>query len=368
MIRCLGLDETETMVRESVLTRLGDIGYAADGAARVLEALAELGVLAVPLASEFGGMGEGLANAALVLEPLGQNAHVIPFIETLGMPAAVAEFYPGFAPLQEALRSAASGAGGAVLAWMEPDRGWSRLPGCVVAERNGHGWLLRGQKALVRGGDGAEAFLVSAVAEGQPALFWVAADTQGVLRTPLRSVDGRGLADVAFRDVFVPADNRVDDGNATAAIDYAVDVGTALSLAEAMGLMSRSLEMTVAYLKAREQFGVPLSQMQALQHRMVDMYADIECAWSLTHEALCSLSVGASVPSRQKAVSRAKAYVGRTGRRVAQEALQMHGAIGMTMEYPLGRYLVRLTAIDLDYGDGDWHLGRLADDLRRTVL
>ena len=144
------------------------------------------------------------------------------------------------------------------------------------------------------------------------------------------------------------------------AIDYALDVGAALSLAEAVGLMGRSLEMTVDYLKAREQFGVALSKMQALQHRMVEMYATIECAWSLVHEAACSLSRDVPAELRQSTVSRAKAYVGRMGRLVAQEALQLHGAIGMTKEYPLGRYVQRLTAIELDYGDSEWHLNRLS--------
>lgn len=369
MIRSIGLTESEQLVRETVLGSLSDCASATEGEAarRAFQVLAGLGILAVPLPEADGGMGEGLGNAALVLEPLGHHALVTPFVETVCIPAAIAECYPGFRQLQAALQSAAGGGAGAVLAWMEEGRGWSRSPGATVARRQGEGWLLAGAKPLVRWGGGASAFIVTASVESEAGLFWVPADCRGVTLTNHRAADGRTLTDVVLDDVVLPPDSRIDTGGGGDAIDYAIDAGASLSIAEAVGLMNRLLEMTIDYLKAREQFGGPLSRMQALQHRLVDIYADVECAWSLSHDAACCLSRDVPADERRRMVSSAKAYVGRAGRRAGQEALQMHGAIGMTKEYPLGRYLQRLTAISLDYGDSEWHLGRLADALREDA-
>ncbi len=367
MIRSIGLTESERLVRETTLECLADCADKTDAARHAFQVLAGLGILAVPLAEAEGGMGEGLGNAALVLEPLGHHALVTPFIETVCVPAAIAECYPGFLPLQAALQSAAGGGAGAVLAWMEEARGWSRSPRSTVARRQGEDWLLSGVKPLVRWGGAAAAFIVTAMADGAAGLFWVPADCRGVTLRNHRAADGRTLTDVVLDDVVLPPDSRIDTGGGEDAIDYALDAAASLSMAEAVGLMNRLLEMTVDYLKAREQFGGPLSRMQALQHRLVDIYADVECAWSLSHDAACCLSRDVLVDERRKTVSSAKAYVGRLGRRAGQEALQMHGAIGMTKEYPLGRYLQRLTALSLDYGDSDWHLGRLADALREDA-
>lgn len=368
MIKSSGLNETERMVRDAVRDCATDAANAGGTPAvqgeRVWSSLAEMGVLAAPLSEDFGGMGEGLGSALLVLEPLGRGALVTPFVEAVCVPAAVAEIYPHREDLHKLLASAVSARAGAVMAWTEAGRAWSRIPKATTAKRDAESWRLEGRKMLVRWGGRAAAFLVTADVHGEPALFLVPADLDGVETKSYRSGDGRELTDIVFRDVHLSNSSRIDDGNALEAIEYALDAGSALSLAEAVGLMDRSLEMTVDYLKTREQFGIALSKMQALQHRLVEMYASTECAWSLAHSAVCSLSSGVSPETRQNAVSQAKVYVGRMGRLLAQEALQMHGAIGMTDEYPLGRYLQRLTAIELDYGDSDWHVSRLANNLQ----
>lgn len=367
MIRAMALNETEMQIRDLVAGRLASLPSGSANIAATVGALAELGILAVPLPEAMGGMGEGIGNAALLLEPLGLHASVTPYLETVCVPAAVASLYPAFAPLGAALGSAVGGGRGAVMAWMERERGWSRTPTRTTAVQNGGKWVVSGHKTLVRCADFAEAFLLTAAVKGVPALFWLPAVTKGVALTHYRSADGRCLTDIQLDEVVLDAECRIDDGDAEAAIDYGLDAGAALATSEAVGLMDRCLEMTVDYLKTREQFGGPLSKMQALQHRLVEMYADVECAWSLAHGAACCLSPETPAALRRSTVSKAKAYVGRKGRRVAQEALQMHGAIGMTKEYPLGRYLQRLTAIDLDYGDSQWHLGRLEHALRGEV-
>ncbi|WP_027229606.1 acyl-CoA dehydrogenase [Phyllobacterium sp. UNC302MFCol5.2] len=311
-------------------------------------------------------MGEGLGTALLVLEPLGRKALVTPFVERLCVPAAVAEFYPQCEDLRKHLQSAANAGAGAAMAWTEVGRGWNRVPKLTTAIRDADAWRLEGTKTLVRWGDQAAAFLVTAQSDGNPALFLVSADLEGVETKSYPSGDGRTITDIIFRNVELPINSRMDDGYAQKVIEYALDVGAALSLAEAVGLMDGALEMTVKYLKTREQFGTALSKMQALQHRLVEMYASTECAWSLVHEAVCLLREDVPPGDRASAVSRAKAYVGRLGRILGQEALQMHGAIGMTDEYPLGRYLQRLTAIELDYGGSDWHLERLSQEMQDT--
>ncbi|MCP8894965.1 acyl-CoA dehydrogenase [Shinella daejeonensis] len=365
MIKSLGLNETERLVRDSVTDCVSDIA-GAGGTARAqghgaLSSLAKLGVLAAPLSENLGGMGEGLGTAMLVLEPLGRKALVTPYVEKICVPAAVAEFYPGHEDLRKHLESAANAGPGAVMAWVEAGRGWNRIPKSTTARREADAWRLEGRKSLVRWGDQAAAFIVTSKVDDEPALFLVAADLEGVEIKSYPSGDGRVMSDIVFHNVQLPNNSRMDDGNARQVIEYALDAGSALSLAEAVGLMDGSLEMTVDYLKTREQFGTALSKMQVLQHRLVEMYASTECAWSLAHEAASSLARDVPPKSRACAVSRAKAYIGRMGRFVGQEALQMHGAIGMTEEYPLGRYLQRLTAIDLDYGDSDWHLSRLSN-------
>lgn len=364
MIRSLGLNETEHLVRDSVWSVIADLANDGTPDANGFRSLADVGILAAPLSEELGGMGEGLAAAMLVLEPLGQRALATPLVEAICVPAAIAETVPGFAPLRDALAHSAQASPGAVLAWTEPDRGWARTPQRTTATSDGAGWVLNGRKSLVRWGDFAEAFIVSALIGKETGLFWVPRNSPGLKLARFSSADGRSLVDIELGDVSLPKECRIGDGDATASLDYALDAGAALSLAEAVGLMDHSLEMTIDYLKTREQFGSTLSRMQALQHRLVEMYASTECAWSMVHDAACSLSRETQAVRRQTAVSRAKVYVGRMGRLLGQEALQLHGAIGMTKEYPLGRYLQRLTAIDLDYGDSGWHLGRLSGILQ----
>lgn len=364
MIRSLGLNETERLVRDSVRSVIADLPDTGARSADAFRSLANIGILAAPLSEELGGMGEGLGAATPVLEALGQRALVTPLVEALCVPAAIAETAPAFAPLHNALAQAAQASPGTVLAWTEPDRGWARTPARMTARSDRTGWILDGKKSLVRWGGFAEAFIVSAATGKDTGLYWVPKESPGLDLFTYSSADDRSLVDLELREVRLPNECRIGDGDAIASIDYALDAGTALSLAEAVGLMDHALEMTIDYLKTREQFGTPLSRMQALQHRLVEMYANTECAWSLVHDAACSLSRETPTLQRQTAVSRAKAYVGRMGRLLGQEALQLHGAIGMTSEYPLGRYLQRLTAIDLDYGDSDWHLGRLAGILQ----
>ncbi len=364
MIRNLALDETELAVREMVSRRLA-AGFAAtaDASARhqpAWAALAELSVLSAPLGVESGGLGGGLADAVLVLEPLGRCGVAVPFLDGICGPAALASRLPASDELAGLIEAAAAGGKPLAVAWVEPGNGWSRRPQRTSARRDADGWRLDGLKSTVRWAAQAAALLVCADCGGDMGIFLVPCGAPGVRLNPCPAADGHMAAEVVLEDALLPAAARLDAGDGQDALDYALDALAALSLAEAAGAMDACLEMTVGYLRTRQQFGAPLSRQQALQHRLADMYASCESAWSMAIDAATALAADVTPAERSARVSAAKAYVGPAGRRVGQEALQLHGAIGMTMEYPLGRLLARLTLIDLSFGDAGWHLDRLS--------
>jgi alkylation response protein AidB-like acyl-CoA dehydrogenase len=364
MIRNLGLDETELAVREAALRRLND-GLAPAGSAPVSPeaawaTLAQLGLLAIPLDEARGGLGGGLSDAALILEPLGRCGIATPFLEGVCGPAALASRLPNNPELAGLIERAAGGGAPLALAWIEPNQGWSRQPVSTTAVREQNHWRVTGLKSTVRWAARSAALLVSANCLGAIGVFLVPRDAAGVTITSYPTADGQEAADVAMTDVRLPATARLDAGDAAEALDFALDALAALALTEAAGAMDACLDRTIGYLRIREQFGAPLASRQALQHRLADIYAACETAWSMAIDAATALAPEVSPVERAARVSAAKAHVGPAGRHVAQEALQLHGAIGMTMEYPLGRLLARLTLIDLGYGDTDWHLSRLS--------
>lgn len=364
MIRNLALDETELAVREMVLRRLmGGFASTANASMRhqpAWEALAELSVLSAPLDEERGGLGGGLADAALILEPLGRCGVAVPFLEGICGPAALASQLPSSDELAGLIDMAAAGGNPLAIAWAEPANGWSRRPQQTSAVRDVDGWRLNGLKSIVRWATQASALLVSAECGGSVGIFLMPCDAPGMRLNPCPTADGQMAAEIIFEDVLLPTAARLDAGDGEEALDYALDALGALSLAEAAGAMDACLEMTVDYLRTRQQFGAPLSRQQALQHRLADMYASCESAWSMAIDAATALATDVTPADRASRISAAKAYVGPAGRHVGQEALQLHGAIGMTMEYPLGRLLARLTLIDLSFGDAGWHLDRLS--------
>ena len=217
------------------------------------------------------------------------------------------------------------------------------------AARDGDGWTLSGRKSLVYGGQAADRLLVVARADGRLALFEVEADAAEV--TGYGLVDGGGAAEV-FLDA-TPARLLMDD--ARGALDEALDLGALALSAEAVGAADRTFEITLDYLKTRKQFGTTIGSFQALQHRMVDVKVEIEQARSIVILAASRFDG----PERSRAVSMAKNLIGRMAKLVAEEAIQLHGGIAMTWEYPVSHYAKRLTMIDAQLGDTDWHLDRV---------
>jgi Acyl-CoA dehydrogenases len=248
------------------------------------------------------------------------------------------------------------------LAFTEPGQRYERAALNTRAEPDGQGcFRLYGAKIVVLGGDAAEALLVTARAlgEGEDSLFWVEANAAGLTCLPYPMQDAQRGAD--FRFEGVSARLLAGPHVASEAVETALDVAGAALCAEAVGAMAELLRLTVEYLKTRQQFGRPIGSNQALQHRAVDMLMQVEMARSMAIEA--ALAIGLPAAERRRAISAARVLVAEACRFVGQQAVQLHGGIGVTHELNVSHYFKRLTMIAATFGDADWHLARYGEGL-----
>jgi alkylation response protein AidB-like acyl-CoA dehydrogenase len=323
---------------------------------RTWSRLAEMGVLGLPFAEDDGGMGAGPVEVAIVAEELGRVLAPEPFVEAVVLAGGLVAAVGTAAQRGELLTSVAEGTCVPAFAHAEPGVRWAATAAGVRAVTDGDGWALTGVKEPVLHGARADVLLVSAVADGATRLFLVRADAPGLSRTGYRSHDGGRAAKVTFAGT--PAE-LLGEGDA----DRAADVERAMArariayAAEAIGAMEAALAMTTEYLRTRKQFGVTLNKFQALTFRAADMYVSLELARSTVLWATLVAEADGDVVT---AADRARLQSSRAGRHIGQEAIQLHGGIGMTAEYKVGHYTSRLTAIDHQLGDGDWALSRLA--------
>ncbi|MFP5371399.1 MAG: acyl-CoA dehydrogenase family protein, partial [Actinomycetes bacterium] len=322
--------------------------------------LAEMGVLGLPFPEDDGGMGAGPVEVAIVAEEIGRVLAPEPFVETVVLAGGLVAAVGTAEQRSELLGGIAEGTTIAVLAHAEPRTRWSATADGVTATRNGDGWSLTGVKEPVPSGARADVLVVSAALAGEDAgsgtgLFLVPGDAAGLTRTGYRTHDGSRAA--AIRFAGTPAQQLGAGGDATAAIERALAEARIAYAHEAIGAMDTALRTTAEYLKTRKQFGVPLSKFQALTFRAADMYVSLELARSLALWASMVQEAGGDVV---QAADRARLTVSRASRHIGQEAIQLHGGIGVTAEYSVGHYTSRLTAIDHVLGDGDWALARLA--------
>jgi alkylation response protein AidB-like acyl-CoA dehydrogenase len=245
-------------------------------------------------------------------------------------------------------------------AYLEPGRRYETAPQGTTARAEGGGWILDGEKSVVIGAPSADQLIVSARTGQGTSLFVVDRTTPGVTLNACRTVDGQRAADIRFSGVKLPAQSLL--GKADAAqpvIEDTLDFATALLCADAIGAMKFANDTTLEYLKTRKQFGVAIGTFQALQHRMVDMFIHAEQARSITYLAAAHFEDG-DVQARRRYVSAAKARVGQAARDVGQEAVQLHGGMGVTNELPAAHMFKRLTMINTTLGDVDHHLARFA--------
>ncbi len=324
-------------------------------------ALADLGVLGLTIAQDAGGFGEVPASLLPVHLELGRGLVAEPVIASAVMGAALIDACGGAARRQW-LPAIASGERVVSVAWQEPGRRYQAAPETCRAARSGAGWRLDGAKHLVWHGAAAHAWLVSARGEdGAALLLAVPADAAGVRVLDTPTLDGARCARLDFSGVALPADALLAQGpEADAALAQALQWGTAALCAHAAGAMERLLEITVDYLKTRQQFGQPLASFQALQHRLAEMLVAKELALSMAYVAAAALSEP-DAAQRRRMLASAKLEVARTGRLVAQLAVQLHGGMGMTDELEVGDYFKRLTVADLLLGDSAEQLAVLEE-------
>ena len=322
--------------------------------------LAEMGVLGLTAPAEYGGFGEGAASRLVVQRELGRALVLEPVVPCSVMATAILAAYASAAQQDRWLGAIATGQQVVVPAFAETASRYRLDAIATLATPVGRGYVLDGAKALVWHGEAADAFIVSArvgdAATGEIALFLVPRESRGVSVAGYPTMDGQRAADVTFEAVALGAEALIGaPGAGVAALGHGVDCGIAALCAEAAGAMERLIEITAEYLRTRRQFGQPLAAFQALQHRMADMLVHKELALSMAYVAAQALDEP-DARKRRRMLAAAKVTVAEAGRFVGQQAVQLHGGMGMTDELEVGDYFKRLTMFDPLLGDIDHHL------------
>ncbi|MDJ0760085.1 MAG: acyl-CoA dehydrogenase family protein [Woeseiaceae bacterium] len=326
---------------------------------------AELGWTAIPFDEEDGGIGGGPVDLMIVMEQFGRGMIVEPYLANIVLAGGVLRRVATTEQKSRWLEPLIGGELQAALAFVEPQGRYDIANVATSASKEGDDWVINGSKSVVFNGGNAGLLIVPARTSGEQSntdgitLFAVETGADGVNIQSYKTVDGHQAADISFDGVKLPDTNRlgnVDGGFAV--LDAVIDDATLAVCAEAVGIMRILTEKTVEYSKNRVQFGVPIGSFQALQHRMVDMFTACEQTYSLLVWASMTASAGGD--DAKRAVSSIKYQVGTAGRKVGEEAVQLHGGMGVTWELDVAHYFKRLTAIGQILGNADLHLDRLA--------
>lgn len=374
------LSDDQRLLQESVSRLLADTysfaqrkAYAAapEGYSTAMwSKFAELGLLGLPFAEDYGGYGGGSQEVMLVMQAFGRVLVLEPFLSTVVL-CGTALRVAGSAEQKQALLPAiAEGNLKMSFAHGERQARYDLTDVITSAKRNGAGWVLDGSKTVVAHGEAADKLVVSARTSGDRydsdgiTLFLVDTSKQGVARRGYVSRDDSRAADVSLSNVQVSdADVLGEVGNGLAIIQAVVEAGIAATSAEAIGAMEALNEMTLEYSKTRVQFGQAIGSNQVVQHRLADMFMSQEQGRSMA--MLATMSVDIEDPEeRARNMAMAKVGVGQAGRYVSQSAVQMHGGIGMTEELAVGHYFRRCMVIERLWGDPTYYLQILAEDVR----
>jgi pimeloyl-CoA dehydrogenase small subunit len=325
---------------------------------------AELGWLGVPFPEADGGFGGKAIEAIIMAEQFGKGLVVEPYLATVVLAGGALRVAGSTEQKTKYLTGIIDGSLQAALAYAEPQGRFNLADLTTTATKDGDDYLLNGYKAVVLNGPSADVLVVSARTSGEQragdgvSLFVIAGDAQGVGRRDYPTVDAFQASEITLDNVRVGADALLgEEGNGLAVIEQVIDEGILWVGSEAVGCMEVLYKATVEYCKTREQFGQPIGKFQVLQHRMVDMFMEHEQAKSLMYMAAMRMEEGYG-PEAQKAVSAFKVQVGKSGRFVGQNAVQLHGGMGMTDELSVGHYFKRLTMVDTLFGNVDFHLKR----------
>jgi pimeloyl-CoA dehydrogenase small subunit len=325
---------------------------------------AELGLLGLPFPEALGGFSGGPVEIMIVMEAFGRGLIQEPYFATVILGGGLIRHLGSQAQQAELIPQIAQGSRKLAFAHIEHRSRWNLADVTTTARRDGSSWVLNGTKSVVLHGDVADSILVTARTAGPHTdregigLFLLDPNTPGMSRRSYPTQHGLRAAEITLDNARTET-VLGEPEHALPAIEHAVDEAVVALCAEAVGIMTCMHEITLGYLKARHQFGRPIGQFQALQHRAVDMLTALEQARSMTLFATM-MAQKPDATERRRAICAAKAQVGRSGRHVGQEAIQLHGGIGITMEYKASHYFKRMTIIDQMFGDADQHLAELA--------
>lgn len=327
---------------------------------------AEMGLLGLPFSEEYGGFSGGPIETMIVMQAIGARLALEPFLSTVVVAGGFLR--KGGSRKQRDIHIPEIIAGNRIFAFActEPDSRYDLFDVSTRAQRFGDTWRLNGKKVVVLHAGSADTIIVTARVKGDRrdrngvGVFLVPTTSRGVRFSRYRSHDGRWAASVSLEGVEISSDNVIGDAsNAITLIEDVVDDARFALCAEALGAMDKAFELTIDYLKTRQQFGRTIGSFQAIQHRCADMFIELEQARSITYMAAMASSY-ADLERRSATISAAKGRVGQAAQMIGSNAVQLHGAIGITMEHPIGHYFKRLTTIDMQFGDTEFHIRRVA--------
>jgi len=329
---------------------------------------AEQGLLGIPFDEAAGGLGGGAVELMIVMDLFGRHLVLEPYLSTVVLGGGCLRHAGAEALARETLPKVIEGSCLLAVAHSERQARFDLADVATTARRDGSDWILNGSKPFVLHGATADQLIVSARIAGQQrdrdglALFLLDASTPGIVRRGYRAQDGSSAAEITLTDVRASGRQLLGEaGNGLPIVEKITGDALAAVCAEAIGVMARALEITVDYLKTRKQFGVAIGSFQALQHRAVDMLVAVEQARSMALYA-AMMTDDKDAAERQKALSAAKVQVCRSARFVGEQAVQLHGGIGITEECQVGHYYRRLSMVELLFGDAAHHLAALARD------
>ncbi|UPJ59834.1 pimeloyl-CoA dehydrogenase small subunit [Bradyrhizobium sp. 192] len=371
------LSEEQRLLKESVDGLLTDV-YAFEqrkkyskekgGWSRLIwSRFAEQGLLGLPFAEADGGFGGGGVETMIVMEAFGRALVVEPYLATVVIGGGFLRRGGSNAQKAAHLPGIIDGSKTFGFAQLEKNSRYDLNDVTTSAKKSRNGWVIDGEKFVVLNGENAGTLIVTVRIKGAQrdrsgiAVLLVPADARGISKKSYPTQDGLRAVDVSFTGVEVGSAAAIGDPeNALPLIERVVDDARTALCAEAVGLMDESLNTTVHYMKTRKQFGVPICSFQSLQHRAADMFVALEQARSMAMYATMASDID-NAAERAKAVAAAKVQMGRSGKFVGQQSIQLHGGIGMTMATKVGHYFKRLTMIENTFGDADYHLRRVSE-------